>query len=230
VERKPDQKGIDTHRSTARWFYDRVGRRPVRELTADDFLAFKDKLLAEGQTRANIRQKLSHPRTLMGWAKANRHVDVNVAADVTIRDVQAPKKKRLPFDLAALTAIFNSPVYSAGSRPTSLRGEAGYWLPLLGLFTGARLEELGQLRPQDVNEDRYIDSEGAERAAWIIQIREDKDADLKLKNAASERRVPVHTELVRLGFLDFVKAAKAAKQQRLFPLLKANIYGRLTAK
>jgi len=212
AERKPGQKGIDTHRSTARWFNDRIGRKPVRELTEDDFLTFKAKLVAEGKTPANIKQKLSHLRTLMSWAKANRHVDANVAADVSIRDGQAAKKKRLPFDLPALTAIFNSAVYSEGRRPTSLRGEAGYWLPLLGLFTGARLEELGQLRPQDVSEARYIDNEGGERTAWIIQIREDKDASL------------------RLGFVDFVKAAKAAKQQRLFPLLKPNVYGRLTAK
>lgn len=230
AERQPDQKGIDTHRSTARWFYDRVGRKPVRELTEEDFLAFKTKLIAEGKTPANIKQKLSHLRTLMGWAKANRHVDANVAAHVTIRDGQAAKKKRLPFDLPALTAIFSSPVYAEGARPTSLRGEAAYWLPLLGLFTGARLEELGQLRPQDVNEVRYIDNEGDEKTAWIIQVREDKDAQLKLKNAASERRIPIHAELVGLGFLDFVMGAKTAKQQRLFPMLKPNIYGRLTAK
>ncbi|GAA4035755.1 hypothetical protein GCM10022281_15230 [Sphingomonas rosea] len=193
-------------------------------------MAFKAKLLAEGKTPANIKQKLSHLRTLMSWAKANRHIEANVAADVTIRDGRAAKKKRLPFDLPSLNAIFNSPVYLRGARPASLRGEAGYWLPLLGLFTGARLEELGQLRPKDVNEGRYIDSEGSEQAAWIIQIREDNDGNLKLKNAASERRVPVHVELLKRGFLEFVAAAKDAKQERLFPLLKPNIYGRLTAK
>ncbi|MGN6849202.1 MAG: DUF6538 domain-containing protein, partial [Sphingomicrobium sp.] len=62
AERKPGQKGIDTHRSTASWFYDRIGRKPVRELTEDDFLTFKAKLLAEGKTPANIKQKLSHLR------------------------------------------------------------------------------------------------------------------------------------------------------------------------
>jgi integrase len=230
AERKPNQKGIDTHRSSARWFYERIGRKPVRDLTEDDFLAFKGKLIAEGQTPANIKQKLSHLRTLMAWAKANRLVELNVAADVTIRDGLAARKKRLPFDLAALNAIFNSPVYAEGARPTSLRGEAAYWLPLLALFTGARLEEIGQLRPQDVNEAPYFDSDGRELTAWIIQIREEGDGSLKLKNAASERRVPVHPELVRLSFLDFVRAAKAAKQERLFPLLRANKYGRLTAK
>jgi integrase len=103
-------------------------------------------------------------------------------------------------------------------------------LPLLALFTGARLEELGQLRPGDVNEERYADSDGQERTAWFIHVREDSEAGLKLKNASSERRIPVHAELTRLGFISFVIAATEAKQDRLLPLLRPDKYGRLTAK
>ena len=230
AERKPEQKGIDTHRSSARWLYDRIGRKPVNQLTKDDVRAFKTALVGEGQSASNIRQKLSHLRTLLQWAEDNGHVESNVAKGVTMTDPAAAKNKRKPFDLPALKAIFGSPVYADGARPTALKGEAGYWLPLLALFTGARLEELGQLRPEDVSEEVYPDAEGEERSAWFIHIREDEDAGLRIKNAASERRVPVHPELERLGFVAFVEAAKRAKQERLFPLLKPNIYGRFTAK
>ncbi|MBO9622565.1 MAG: hypothetical protein J7500_07615 [Sphingomonas sp.] len=89
---------------------------------------------------------------------------------------------------------------------------------------------LGQLRSMDVQLERYPDENGEERSAWFIHIREDAEDDLKLKNATSERLVPVHPELERLGFVKFAEAAKKAKQARLFPLLKPNIYGRLTAK
>jgi integrase len=110
------------------------------------------------------------------------------------------------------------------------RGEAAYWLPLLAIFTGARLEELGQLRPSDVDQVTYPDGEGRDRSAWVISIKEDRNDGLRIKNAASERRVPVHLALEQLGFLRFVTAAKMAGQDRLFPALKANIYGRVTAK
>ena len=230
AERKPAQKGIDTHRAVARWLYERVGRKPVHELSTDDFRTFKSKLIEEGQTAANIKMKLSRVRTLMQWAFDNGYATANTATGVTIKDTKAGKNGRQPFDLSALTAMFASPVYSAGERPVRLRGEAAYWLPLLALFTGARLEELGQLRPCDVYERNYADDEGHERTAWFIHIREDTEAGLKLKNAASERHVPVHSELVRLGFLVFVMAARDANQQRLFPLLRADKYGRLTAK
>lgn len=231
AERKPDQKGIDAHRAAARWLYNRVGRKPVDQLTRKHFLSFKAKLIDEGQSAANIKQKLSRLRTLMQWAADNSYVASNPAHGVTIKDATAAKRKRVPFDLPALTAIFSSPVYARGERPIRLRGEAGYWLPALALFTGARLEELGQLRSEDVFERRYSDAEGSQRSAWFIHIREDADAGLRLKNAGSERRIPVHPELVRLGFLELVSSAKEENRQRLFHLLKPDRkYGRLTGK
>ena len=230
AEKKPRQKGIDAHRSVARWLYDRIGSKPVDQLARADFLAFKAKLVGEGQSLANIKQKLSRLRTLMQWAFDNGYAASNPAAGVTIKDAQAAKNKRLPFDLPALTAIFSSPVYRRGERPVRLRGEAGYWLPLLALFTGARLEELGQLRPKDVAKRAYADSEGQEQSAWFIHIREDAEDGLKLKTAESARHVPVHAELANLGFLEFAAAAKEASQQRLFPLLRPDKYGSLTAK
>lgn len=56
-----------------------------------------------------------------------------------------------------MRAIFASPLYT-GARGAKARPEPGgflafdacHWLPLLGHLTGARLEELAQLRPEDV--------------------------------------------------------------------------------
>lgn len=229
AERKVVQKGVDTHRAVARWFYERVGKKAVDQITRKDVLAFKDSLIAE-HTAANTNMKLSRLQTLLQWAEDNDYRQGNPAKGVRVLNTDAAKNKRKPFDVGSLNAIFSSPVYSEKARPTQGRGEAAFWLPLLALFTGARLEELGQLRPMDVQLERYPDENGAERSAWFIHIREDAEDDLKLKNAVSERLVPVHPELERLGFIDVVEAAKKAKQARLFPLLKPNTYGRLTAK
>jgi integrase len=230
AERKPVQKGIDTHRAVARWFYERVGRKPVGSITRQDVLAFKAKLLAEGTSPANTKVKLSRLRTLLKWAADNDHAPSNVAEGITIKDSAQAKNKRVEFDLPALGRIFSTPIYAAGARPTAGKGEAAYWLPLLALFTGARLEELGQLRVADVQEMTYPDHDGAEAKAWFLHIREDKEDDLTLKNAASERDVPVHPELERLGFLRFVADARQSGATRLFPKLTPNVYGRLTAK
>ena len=234
AERKPVQKGIDTHRAVARWFYDREGRIPVAAITRKQVLSFKDKLVGEGQTSANIIMKLSRLRTLLQWAFNNDYAPANVGEGVTIKNPDKARNKRLPFDLPALTKIFAGPVHAEGARPAGGKGEAAYWLPLLALFSGARLEELGQLRPRDIREMDYPDADGVIQRGWFISLTEDSagdtDTDTRLKNAASERIVPVHPELQRLGLIEFVNAAIEGKRARLFPLLKPNIYGRLSAK
>jgi integrase len=101
---------------------------------------------------------------------------------------------------------------------------------LLALHTGARLEELGQLRPSDVMQISYPDADGANRQAWFIRLKEDAEGNPHLKTAGSERDVPVHPTLESLGFIAFAQAAEKAKQPRIFPKLTPDKYGRLTAK
>jgi integrase len=231
AERKPKQKGIDAHKAVARWLYDRIGRKPVDQISRQDVLIFKSKLLEEGQTPANIKQKLSRLRTILQWATDNGYAATNAAHGVTIKDTQAAKNKRKPFDLPALNAIFGSPVYSKGERPAQGRGEAAYWIPLLALFTGARMEELGQLRPSDVVSLTYPDPEGGEQTSWYLHLAEvEGDDGPKLKNAASERLVPIHPELERLGFICFAQAMKEQKQDRLFHQLTRGPFGNFTHK
>jgi integrase len=91
------------------------------------------------------------------------------------------------------------------------------------------LNELGQLRPTDILQLAYADREGVEHRAWCIRIVADRAAGLKLKNAWSARRVPIHDTLVQLGFLDYVEAARANGQARIFPELKPDKYGTVTA-
>jgi len=51
---------------------------------------------------------------------------------------------------------------------------------------------------------------------WCIHIREGKEYQ-RLKNAYSERVIPVHSELIRLGFLDYIESVKG---DRIFPMLR----------
>lgn len=229
-ERGVSRRGVVAHKAVATWFYERAGRKPVADITRADVLLFKNKLIAEGQTLANTKMKLSRLRTLLQWAFMNDKATSNAGAGIVVIDTNLGRNRRKEFDLASLRAIFSSPVYSENLRPAQGRGEAAYWLPLLALFTGARMEELGQLRPSDVTLLSYVDGKGQDQAAWVINIMEDDEDNLTLKNSGSERVVPVHPDLERLGFIEYVKAAVEAKHGRLFPDLKPNTYDRLTAK
>jgi hypothetical protein len=98
-----------------------------------------------------------------------------------------------------LWKLFASPTWT-GCRPhfrsqprDNIVRDALFWLPLLGLFHGNRLEEFAQLRRGDLGQ-----SEGV----WYLQITD--EGDRQLKNEQSRRQVPLHPELIRVGFLDDV--------------------------
>ena len=229
-ERSVSAKGVDKHRAAARWFLDRVGEVAVEAITRSHVLTFKRKLIAEGVSAANANAKLSCLRTLFGFAVEGDLLEANPADRISVLDRDKDRRKRREFDEEALRALFGSPVYAADARPVQGRGEAAYWIPLLALYTGARLEEIAQLRPTDVCQVRYVDGHDQERMAWVIHITADDEDDLRLKNAASERQVPLHPALEGLGFIQFARAANQAGHKRLFPALRPNVYGRLGAK
>ncbi len=82
-----------------------------------------------------------------------------------------------------------------------------YWLPLLGLYTGARLNELCQLYKQDIfNHD----------GIWVIRI-DDKLEGQRLKNNSSRRLIPIHDKLLELGFIEYIDSVR---HERVFPALK----------
>jgi integrase len=229
-ERRRVGKSLDTHKAVVRQFVELAGAIPVGKVTKRDVLTFKDKLLETGNTPANVNVKLTRLRTLLNFAFANDLITAQPANGIQVLDPDAERNKRRPFDRTALAAIFGSPIYSEDARPTQGRGAAAYWLPLLALYTGARMEELGQLRTIDVRQEAYPDADDNEQSAWFIHVTEDDEDGLKLKNAGSERVIPLHPALEELGFTRFVGEAKASGHARLFPDLRPNKYGRLTAK
>jgi len=96
-------------------------------------------------------------------------------------------------------------------RPEEFRSSWQFWLPLLGMYTGARLEELCQLHLSDIRQDEAS-------GVWFLDIND--LADKKTKTSAGNRQVPVHQDLIRLGLLDRVEALRGKRQTRLFPTLE----------
>jgi integrase len=123
--------------------------------------------------------------------------------------------EREPWDISELRRLFASAVYTKQARPAGGRGEAAYWLPLLGLYTGARQGELAPLTVASVAKDEAT-------GIYSIAIVEDEARGVRLKTASSRRIVPIHPELHRLGFLRVVEACRQAEGPgaSLFPLLK----------
>nr|WP_276511590.1 site-specific integrase [Rhodomicrobium udaipurense] len=121
---------------------------------------------------------------------------------------------REPWTPEDLRGLFASPVFSAGERPRGGGGDAAYWLPLLGLYTGARLGELAPLTVRDIVMDD-------ETGITAIKFSENEEEGRRLKTISSRRVVPLHPKLVELGFLAFILARQkeAGADARLFSAL-----------
>lgn len=96
-------------------------------------------------------------------------------------------------------------------RLNQLEDPSDIWVPLLGLFTGARLNEICQLKTADIQHMQNY---------WVLDFHSSGE-DNNLKTSASERKIPIHPRLISLGFIDYVEAVKALPKSngRLFPWL-----------
>jgi integrase len=185
-----------------------------------DAIAFRDALLDRGETGPQtVSKKIGFMRAAFQCAIDDDKLQVNPFAGVkvVVPERAADEKSRLPFTAGELRLLFSSRLYQPSFQPRDSLGTACQWLPPLALFSGARLEELGQLTVSDIQQDDDL--------GWYVCIRRAVDGSKRTKNLNSIRRFPLHPRLVALGFLDYVKACKAG---RLFPALRADKYGILT--
>lgn len=150
------------------------------------------------------------------WMKRNDYSEIEL--DAPLKNVKFSKtrsnEQRNSFTKIDLSKIFNSEQFIQGGH----KQQSHFWVPLIGLYTGARLNEICQLQVKDV----YLDKQSNR---WVFDINEDKKSDpnKSLKKPFHTRLVPVHKKLIELGFIDYVESQK--KQKRLFsdlPFVSSN--------
>lgn len=138
--------------------------------------------------------------------------------------------ERQLFTPAELAAIFGQDWFRTGSGEFYNSGRTNwrphqYWLPLLGLLTGGRLNELSQLYLDDVVQAEaspcvwYADFNLDQPDKMAVDA-DDVASDKSLKTVNAIRVVPLHPELIRLGLPQYVDALRRAGHVRLFPELK----------
>jgi integrase len=135
-------------------------------------------------------------------------MDRNPAVGLRVSEPEGdPRHARNPFSADQLRRIVSG-----------LPGELPWrrWIVLLGLFTGARLNEICGLITDDIAEQDGVP---------VILIR--PDAGRTLKTAGARRAIPIHP-LIRAGILEHVEAQRRASHDRLFPELTMDSRGRFS--
>lgn len=180
--------------------------------------AYRDKSIAEIMAMPDIPQTLSVKTindilgamsSFFAWAVNQGYLTANPATGLRLAETRRADEQRAEFSTEQLRTMFLGEEYRARRSGGHDRMPYQFWLPLLGLFTGARIEELASLRIFDIVSVEEI-------PMLDINTHEGKK---RLKTANARRRIALHPELIALGFLDYVEAQKQRGYMDLFPEL-----------
>ncbi len=142
-------------------------------------------------------------KSFFDWAERHGYAPHTLFDKVKVAKAKNSDTERKPFTPEQARLIFAELTDNASGLVLK---DSHKWGMLLGMFTGARLNEICQLDIADVQQDGET---------WFLNIADEGDDDKSVKSQAGRRKVPLHSELIRLGFLDFVASRKAST--RLFP-------------
>jgi integrase len=238
---------LSKHRIVLPMFLEIVGDKPISTIKQADvkgFFTLLNKLppYAKGQcqklkmTYAELAQ-LSHPEVLSPSSFEDTYkacvrqflseskrdwLDDGFPAHLTTDgcDYAGKRKKgqnkQRAMTIEELRRLFEGPeLQSFSTNPQELHK---FWLPVLALYTGARVNELCQVNPQtDVRKDPTTD-------IWHLRLTEDSpggDRIVKKIKTGENRAVPIHRHLIDLGFIEYVVAVKKGKSKQLFPAWKS---------
>ncbi|MFS8448001.1 site-specific integrase [Xanthomonas campestris pv. campestris] len=185
----------------------------VHAITRSDLARWYQDMREKGASTPTLTNKQSYIGGKGGffeWAMASGHYpkgDNPASGHVSYSQREKRSRKKLGFkayDREQIQALF---------APEALAklSESARWASLLGLYTGARASEVGQLLIKDVFKEDGIQ---------CIRV-SDEGEHQKVKTEVSLRTVPLHPELLKMGFLEWIDSKRKAGESRLFPAAKA---------
>lgn len=176
------------------------------EATRDGVRHFKEYLLGRELATKTVNGHIELLSGIFNWGILNGLVETNPAKGMQVRETkkERTRDKRVPFDAEDLRNLF-------GSEFAQYRGTSKGWVMLVGLYTGMRLEEICQLYVDDIQQ--------SDSGIWCFVV-EAKRPDQSVKTG-EKRKVPIHSELIRLGFLDFI-AGRPGDERVFSDLVRVN--------
>lgn len=209
---RADRSGIPLKAEFEKFLLTIGGDKPITAITKADGRAYKEHLLnVRKLAMLTVARHLSAVVAVFRWAQQQGYVS---AAENPLQGLAPSKKvikktmlKRRPFTDAELLKVFGSAEFLKQRTSNPSR----WWLCLICLFSCCRREEPGQLVLADLQEEAGIP---------FFRLTVDEKFQQVLKTDGSHRRVPIHSTLIALGFLDYVQTIKDGGHTQLFPTLK----------
>ncbi len=196
----------------------------IRALSAPEQLAKADALDLPRLSTVTVKNRLMALSAILSYAVRMEYLDENpvTASGITqqlakVSNKAARTAPRKSYTNSELIQIFSSAVFrDEWAPPRASFGKAWFWLPLLLCYSGARREEIAQMRAREVRQ--------SEDGIWYLDLMSTPDEDATdertMKTLGSHRAVALHPDLIELGFLTY--AAELPQDGQLFPSLTPN--------
>ncbi len=249
-EQEKKDKTVEQYRASIRTFIKIVGDKPLLELNRKDANRFEDvikKMPANSTKLANTRElsidevvalglppmSLTNAKNIsrrtnafLRWAfrRLDRDAPFQLLDDIKVSKRPKGDKKRRSFTDDELRLVFNVETIATGHQAKPYM----FWVPLIALHSGMRINEIAQLTLSDI---AIIDGIQCFNVTDEPDPTDDDDwpegmpvAERKsLKTDAAKRIVPIHPKVLELGLLDYVQTLRKAGHKRLFPELSPDL-------
>ncbi|CAH8189277.1 tyrosine-type recombinase/integrase [Vibrio aestuarianus] len=183
-------------------FLNYLSRQGDENPSNSNAMAYRDELIQRELSHKSLKDYMAANRQFFNWCVAK---ELMVSNPFTV--VKLPKKsnkastQRRRWKAAELKRLFSSRAYQE-------QGEQFDWITKLQMHQGCRPSEACQLRIKEIKLGNTP----------CIHFSEDAE-NQHLKNAASNRIVPIHKKLLQSGFLDYVSQRKQQGAIQLFDLI-----------
>ncbi|WP_201744758.1 tyrosine-type recombinase/integrase [Neoaquamicrobium microcysteis] len=178
-----------------------IGHNDARRLTKQNLMDWRDARLKTLSAKTVGHVYLASVRTVLKWAVENDKLETNVAEKVRQNVPKKQRSREKGFTDNEAVVILRAardhvPIVTdnAATMENPRTTAAKRWSPILCAFTGARISEITQLRKQDFRK---------EGETHVMRIRPDAGT----VKAGDYRDVPLHPQLIEMGFMDFVDAS-----------------------
>lgn len=183
--------------------------------------------ILSGRTAAEY---FSNFKKVINFAYREKYIAVDFARDM---DFKINKKelntiKRLPFTDTDLRELLSGPVYNEELKKELDYTPAHFWVPLIAMFSGMRLNEISQLHICDVCTDAFsYHGRRFDVPHFMICSRHPSQTS---KNPNAERLVPIHEKLIEIGFLDYLELRRRNEDNHHEAKLFADVFWQESSK
>lgn len=193
-------------------FREMLSKYPARPTIAQRKLGLKALLkldLPQKLGESTIGKHLERVSQLLDWAERSDYaVRASIGKGLQPRSFRKESEERDRFTAEDLIVLFSTPEFQ-GKK--AFHRTPYYWVPLISLYQGMRIDEICQLRLCDITKD-------AESNIHLIRCTRE-DPDMKLKTNSAVRSIPVHSKLEALGLIEYVELLRSKGHSKLFPTL-----------